>query len=154
MYKRTSLFVGLKMKMLHYRRKVRFGFTFEKRFETDVVHNRMNFLIRPIHHVLEVRASELIFRLLLSKYSERLLQKKIEYFGKCATMVQRCRMFENLTSIYRKAYLKRYLYKEMDFVATHYLHKNNKGGRQIYKKIMELDPILIRRMMALYFILK
>jgi hypothetical protein len=154
MYKRTSLFVALKMKMIHYRRKVRFGFTFDKRFETEVVHNRFNFLITCIHDSSTERASNLIFRLLLAKQSERVLQKKVEYFGKCVTMIQRCRMFESLSSIYRKAYLKRYFYKEMDFVATHFLNKNNKGGRQIYKKIMELDPILVRRMMALYLILK
>ena len=38
----------------------------------------------------------------------------------------------------------------MDFIASHYLKKNNRGGKLIYKKIMELDPGLLRRMMILY----
>lgn len=63
-------------------------------------------------------------------------------------------MFCNLSAIYRNAYLKRYLYKEMDFIGTHYLKKNNKSGKTIYKKIMELDPALVRRMMTLYMMLQ
>jgi len=154
MYSSTSLFVGLKMKMLHHRRRVRYGRAYEKRFEVDVVHHRFNLLVNAVHDTAAVRASELVLRLLLARHSERVLRKKVEYYGKCATLVQRCRLFENLSAIYRKAYLKRYLYKEMDFVATHYLKKNNRGGKQIYKNIMELDPLLVRRMMTLYLRLK
>ena len=46
----------------------------------------------------------------------------------------------------RTKYIRKYIYKEMTFIADYYNRKNNASGKAIYKRIMSLDENLIRKM--------
>jgi hypothetical protein len=59
-----------------------------------------------------------------------------------------------LRRTYRQTYVKKYFYKEMDFIATYYKNKNSKSGKQVYERIMGLSETMIRSMIAVYIALK
>ena len=50
--------------------------------------------------------------------------------------------------------MRKYIYKEIEFISNFYYKKNNKSGKEIHKKITGIQDGLIRHMMNLYLLLK
>lgn len=153
LYKRTCLFIHLKLLILRRRKLRRVGYTIEKRLEIEL-HNRKNFFMCLAYDTIERRASYVVFRFLLAEFTKYVFAEKLAAFNGCVTMIQQKRAYQSMCRIHKQNYIKTYIHKERNFIANFYKAKNNKSGKQIFHKIMGIEDKLIQQMIFLYMMLK
>lgn len=139
MFKTSCFFINLRLMMQQVRRKRRLGFHHDKRFENEVIHWRTLFLSNTIFDLSKLRAGHCIFKLLLSTIYEDNFRVKIWNFKQTVLRIVEHRLFIKKSRVYREAYLKKILYREIDMVTQFYNSKNLKSAKIIYKKIVNLD---------------
>ena len=103
---------------------------------------------------MEERARMALYSCLLSDHYDREFAERCDVVHKKFNHI--CEMWLPLRvgSYIRQKYVRKYIYKEIEFISNFYYKKNNKSGKEIHKKITGIQDGLIRHMMNLYLLLK
>lgn len=97
-----------------------------------------------------LRAGMCVYKLLLSTILHDNFRFRVWQFKQTVLKIVSHRKFIQKSRVYRDAYLKKFLYREIDMITQFYNSKNIKSAKLVYKKIVNLDQLIIQKMMQLF----